>query len=144
MRSRAKKTPRRVQKGAPACAPRKCRRDGCNCTEIVSFGLCQACYDILKGTRPKKRRTNDRHGERDPVAREHKFRVGDIGLISQNYRDRRVQGLYCQVVSVDDEGAVLVVELTGDCSSPIVSKAVRAMAGEVLRICSHWVLACEE
>ena len=139
MRARSKRPPQRKREPKPANAPQKCRRDKCYNTELVAYGLCRSCFDILKGT-PKKRKTNDHLGERDPIEKEHLFRIGDIVMIAQSFREKRLQGLYAQVVSVEDEGAICTIELTGDCSDAYVTRAVRKMAGERVRIVAHFLL----
>ncbi len=116
----------------------KCTRSGCkNGRQYSGIGLCQSCYEQLVKQADE---TGERYGQRAPILDEHRFKKGEACLISEQHPNAGFRGLYATVVEVEDSGAVLLVELSGDSSDYHVSSRIKRMRGQTLHVLAQWLL----
>jgi hypothetical protein len=114
----------------------KCTRNGCsNSKQHGGLGLCQKCYELLV------RQSNEeaaKAGERDPIVNDHKFKRGETVLVSGSHPNHLYRSLYAIVMEVEDSGAVLVVEFTGETTDERATSRIKRLRGQQMHIlCQH-------
>lgn len=135
-----------------------CLRAGCRGTGPFRYGLCSSCYDrcvIRMDTvqfdeapedeaHPDDRPGNNGVGEREVVPVEDRLVAGEFVLVTEGYPNRKYRGLYAIVVAVEDDGAVALVELTGESDDLEGSRLLGDLRGFQLRLPAVWLLRVEE
>lgn len=116
-----------------------CRRRGCYSTKGFNHGLCFRCYDIL-------REVESETGCRvKTIPWSHRVVVGQIVLISENYIQSVYRGLYGIVASLEDEGTIAIIELTGESVSSVLSgEQAAALRSRPIRLLVDHLLPVEE
>ena len=116
-----------------------CARNGCWNTGPFRLGLCEQCYNMLKGKRQKGVRGRLNINKHDGAY----MKPGITVLVSGSYPNPEYRGRYGILISLEDGKAVAVVELTGDDSSVCTSDRVKADAGKRLHLLTEWLLPVE-
>jgi len=117
-----------------------CARDGCYSTDgPFRYGLCDRCYQQLRA-KPNKR--GPFYGERAPIAPDHRVVLGQTVLVSQAHPEKRYRGAYGIVRRLDDDGAVVLLEFTGESLTPL--RRITKLAGRLLLVFVEYVLPVEE
>ena len=142
LRARQARAKSKKKRRRPPGQQQVCARDGCYSTDgPFRFGLCDKCYQQLRA-KPNKR--GPFYGERAPIAPDRRVVLGQMVLVSQAHPEKRYRGAYGIVRRLDDDGAVVLLEFTGESPHVTPPRRIAKLAGRLLLVFVEYVLPVEE
>ena len=132
-----KRTKKRAPQG-PSKQPNQsvCRRRGCYNEGPFTFGVCKPCWNVLRNPTVEG-------CARPYIDREQHFERGQKALISQSHANPLYRGVYVTVVTLEDDGALVLVELDGDSIRAQPTAGTTALRGRRIRVVVDQLLPVE-